>query len=161
MQRVYIKTSQTVLLKRYAMIFLLFSPFILMYIFAKSERYLVLFLMLAYYIPLFLIFVFEIFSNYNKIVVEMNEEGIKIFNRNFYRWDEIYVFKIVEKKVKTQTLRRGTEVTKKYYLQINESKYTFDNQYLKFTTEQIAEVIQIYKQKMDDKMNRYENLPMF
>ena len=159
MQPVYIKTSNKKLLKQYGKVYALFLPFLLMYFFAETHGLILLTLVLVYYIPLTFIFVYELISNQEKTAVELNTEGIKIYSRDFFDWERIYEFRTVEKKVKTKTLRRGTEISKKHYLKINESSYNFESQYLDFTTEQIAEIIGMYKQRLDDDISKKQNLP--
>lgn len=160
MQPIYIKTSQKVLLKKYLNIFLLFSPFILIYIYSEPNNKIVFALLLAYYVPLSIIFIYEIITNHNKTLVELSEEGIKINNRDSYAWNSIYNFKTVKRRFRKQSMRRGIEIIEKTELQINNNCYNFETQYQKFSNEQIAEIIQLYKNRLDKNRPNTENLPV-
>ncbi len=148
MQPVYIKPSLKIVLKQYLKAYLLFSPLMLMAIFADNKRELLFFLALAYYVPLTLLFIVELLINHYRIVVKLQEEGITLQGRDFYWWEEIYDFRIINKQIRTTTQRRGTQIIKKDLIRINEKNYDFNHQYLQFSPEEVAEIIMMYRDRL-------------
>ncbi len=148
MNPVYIKASWRVLLKYYFKAFLLFTPLLLTFMFTESARQFITFLAIAYYVPLTVLLIIEMIRTRNKVLIGLTAEGITLNEKDFYEWDHIYELRIVHRTVKTRTQRRGTVVTKKNLLRINEETYNFNHKYLEFTPEELLEVISMYRQRL-------------
>ncbi len=148
MNPVYIKASLKVLLKYYLKAFLLFTPLLLVFFFTESARHFITFLAIAYYVPLTVLLIIEMIRTQNKVLVKLTAEGITVYGKDFYEWDQIYELRIVYRTVKTRTQRRGTLITRKNLLRINEENYNFNHRYLEFTPEELLEVISIYRERL-------------
>ncbi len=144
MDAVYIKPSVKILVRTYLKAYLLFSPLIFLMIFLPDGRQTMGVLLLLYYLPVTALFLWELIQNDKKIILELHDEGLQIMAKDRYRWEEIQELRLVEKRIRTRTARRGTQVTVKTLLRINGHDYDFNHRYLQFSPENLMEIISIY-----------------
>lgn len=144
MDIVYIKPSVKILVRTYLKAYLLFSPLILLVIFLPDGRQSLGVLLLLYYLPVTAFFLWELIQNDKKIILELHDEGLQILGKDRYRWEEIHELRLVEKRIRTRTARRGTQVSIKTLLRINGNDYDFNHRYLQFSPENLMEIISMY-----------------
>ncbi len=163
MKPVVIKESSFKIFKKYFLLFLLGSPILIMVfgepqtkIANKDENMQEVFLWLyvAYCSVLFILLLLRLIKSQYKSIIRLDEKGITMNEKDFFPWLEIYDFRIGMKVLKYEVLTsKGypsgrKEFEERKILIINEQEFIIKEKFLEFKLEDIAEIIKIYKERL-------------
>ncbi len=101
----------------------------------------------VFYVGIIIKTLIKLHQSSKKSILKLNSNGITILNKEYFEWSEIFDFKIVYKNRRTFNNRsRVHETTKLKFLQINDTKFDFTDQYSNFELEDLIEIIKRYKE---------------
>ena len=161
---VYIKASKWKITKRFLFLWLVASP-ILIFVFGEdnnpqhrqnTENMKLVFTWIYFlYCGILLgLWFYRIAKADQFSLVKLDEKGITISEKVFFKWADIYDFRTGVKILKYNVLNKNggnsgrREIEEKKILVINEQEFFINEKYSSFTVGEIAEIIGIYKERM-------------
>ncbi len=162
---ILIKEVPIKIIKRYFLLWLAGSPFLIMVFGEVQDQPVVgqnegkmqqvfLGIYLLYSAVLLILLIFRLWKSSKKSVIRLDEKGITMNENDFFAWNSIYDFRVGKKFLTYNVLpTKGNsspsrEVEEQKILIINGKSFRIQESFLKFNIGEIAEIIKLYKERL-------------